>query len=131
MKSPSSPPPLPPRSHSTPPVPTQTPPPKPTGWINFEEIPEKRKPPKRIQTIPSRGTLDLPVDVPKTGEKTVYSYVNPEECKCECHETSARQQAPPLAPTNQCSHSNYHEAAATTHLEVDPSGDRQSYMRYL
>ncbi|KAJ9586259.1 hypothetical protein L9F63_020093, partial [Diploptera punctata] len=110
-KSPCSPPPLPPRSHSTPPVPTQTPPPKPTSWINFEEIPEKRKPPKRIQTIPSRGTLDLPVDV---AEKTVYSYVNPEECKCECHEASGRQQPQqqPAAPTQQCSH-----------LEVDPCPD--------
>ena len=46
----------------SPPAPTQKmPPPLPpprapttrlTNWINFEEIPEKRKAPKRIQTIP-------------------------------------------------------------------------------
>lgn len=39
-----------------------TPPPLPPkgvqkDWINFEEIPEKRKPPKRIQTIPSRYVI--------------------------------------------------------------------------
>ncbi|XP_069681425.1 uncharacterized protein [Periplaneta americana] len=129
------PPPLPPRAQPTPPP--QTPPPKPTGWINFEEIPEKRKPPKRIQTIPSRGTLDLPGDASKPGsvEKTVYSYVNPEECKCECHETAAgqatRQPPPPPPPPQQCSHSS---AAATngqsevSRLDVDSAGDRHSYM---
>lgn len=37
----STPPPLPPKSVQK-------------DWINFEEIPERRKPPKRIQTIPSR-----------------------------------------------------------------------------
>ncbi|XP_050316268.1 uncharacterized protein LOC126750646 isoform X2 [Anthonomus grandis grandis] len=53
------------------------------SWINFEEVPERRKPPKRIQTIPSRGQIDI------TGlvkDNIVYTYVNPEECKCECHE---------------------------------------------
>lgn len=55
-----SPPPLPPRAPTTclttvqpsiksaPPLTTA----RPTGWINFEEIPEKRKAPKRIQTVP-------------------------------------------------------------------------------
>lgn len=41
-KTPSPPPPLPPRASA----------PRPTNWINFEEIPERRKAPKRIQTIP-------------------------------------------------------------------------------
>ncbi|KAL1506624.1 hypothetical protein ABEB36_005950 [Hypothenemus hampei] len=53
------------------------------SWINFEEVPERRKPPKRIQTIPSRGHIDI------TGlvkDNVVYTYVNPDECKCECHE---------------------------------------------
>nr|XP_022913342.1 uncharacterized protein LOC111424143 isoform X1 [Onthophagus taurus]XP_022913343.1 uncharacterized protein LOC111424143 isoform X1 [Onthophagus taurus]XP_022913344.1 uncharacterized protein LOC111424143 isoform X1 [Onthophagus taurus] len=53
-------------------------------WINFEEIPEKRKPPKRIQTIPSRGNIEVPESV--LHDNVVYSYVNPEDCKCECHE---------------------------------------------
>ncbi|PNF15288.1 hypothetical protein B7P43_G01028 [Cryptotermes secundus] len=130
------PPPLPPRAQPTPPL--QTPPPKPTGWINFEEIPEKRRPPKRIQTIPSRGTLDLPSDCakPVVAEKTVYSYVNPEECKCECHETAgqgARQQlaAPPPPPAPQCSHSGTiatNGQSDISHLDVDSTGDRHSYM---
>lgn len=71
-----------------------TPPPLPPKgiqkeWINFEEIPERRKPPKRIQTIPSRGTIEVPESVLQ--ENVVYSYVNPEDCKCECHEINARE----------------------------------------
>lgn len=66
----------------------ETPPPLPPkgiqkSWINFEEVPEKRKPPKRIQTIPSRGHIDVGV---LGKENVVYTYVNPEECKCECHD---------------------------------------------
>ncbi|RZB39366.1 hypothetical protein BDFB_006617 [Asbolus verrucosus] len=58
-------------------------------WINFEEIPERRKPPKRIQTLPSRGHIDVPDSVLQ--DNVVYNYVNPEECKCECHEITARE----------------------------------------
>ncbi|XP_046143927.1 uncharacterized protein LOC114878603 isoform X2 [Osmia bicornis bicornis] len=65
-----SPPPLPPRAST-----------RPSNWINFEEIPEKRKAPKRIQTIPRSD------DEGKSGG---YSYVQPEECRCECHEESRR-----------------------------------------
>lgn len=57
---------------------------RPSNWINFEEIPEKRKAPKRIQTIP-RPSDDIAKSI--TGG---YSYVQPEECKCECHEESRR-----------------------------------------
>lgn len=69
-KSPSPPPPLPPRAPAV----------RPTNWVNFEEIPERRKAPKRIQTIPRTE------DETKGG----YSYVQPEECRCECHEESRR-----------------------------------------
>ncbi|XP_017769658.1 PREDICTED: uncharacterized protein LOC108557583 [Nicrophorus vespilloides] len=61
-------------------------------WINFEEIPEKRKPPKRIQTIPSRGQIEVPKNVLQ--ENVIYTYVNPEDCKCECHERTQH-------PTNE------------------------------
>ncbi|KOX72409.1 hypothetical protein WN51_01508 [Melipona quadrifasciata] len=54
---------------------------RPSNWINFEEIPEKRKAPKRIQTIPRSE------DEVKSGG---YNYVQPEECRCECHEESRR-----------------------------------------
>ncbi|XP_036140502.1 uncharacterized protein LOC105839869 isoform X2 [Monomorium pharaonis] len=55
-----------------------------SNWINFEEIPEKRKAPKRIQTIPRPED-----EITKTISGS-YSYVQPEECKCECHEESRR-----------------------------------------
>lgn len=57
---------------------------RPSNWINFEEIPEKRKAPKRIQTIPR------PEDEIAKTIAGGYSYVQPEECKCECHEESRR-----------------------------------------
>lgn len=57
---------------------------RPSNWINFEEIPEKRKAPKRIQTIPR------PEDEIAKTISSGYSYVQPEECKCECHEESRR-----------------------------------------
>ncbi|XP_044255344.1 titin isoform X2 [Tribolium madens] len=70
----------------------ETPPPLPPKgvqkeWINFEEIPERRKAPKRIQTLPSRGHIEVAENV----DNVVYNYVNPEECKCECHEMRAKK----------------------------------------
>ncbi|XP_017877604.1 uncharacterized protein LOC108623545 isoform X2 [Ceratina calcarata] len=78
-----SPPPLPPRATA-----------RPSNWINFEEIPEKRKAPKRIQTIPR------PDDEVKSGG---YSYVQPEECRCECHEESRRASMKEAAATRTSS----------------------------
>ncbi|XP_066595175.1 uncharacterized protein [Prorops nasuta] len=84
-KSPSPPPPLPPRSYGLPSSSSST----PSNWINFEEIPEKKKAPKRIQTIPRSADQDD--DAGKSGGSAAgssgagYSYVQPEECKCECH----------------------------------------------
>ncbi|KAJ0175907.1 hypothetical protein K1T71_008081 [Dendrolimus kikuchii] len=49
--------------------------PKPE-WIDFEELPERRKQPKRIQTLPA-GTAQPPA--------VLFSYVEPERCRCECH----------------------------------------------
>lgn len=64
--SPSPPPPLPPRS---------TPTTAPGQWVCFDEVPERRRTPKRITTLPPQP---------------VYSYVNPDECSCECHEAQVR-----------------------------------------
>lgn len=47
-------------------------------WIDFDSIPEKRKPAKRITTLPQK-------DSPKDMANVQYNYVNPEECQCECH----------------------------------------------
>lgn len=48
-----------------------------TSWIDFDRIPEKRKPTKRITTIPQKTAL--------SGQQVQYNYVNTEECSCECH----------------------------------------------
>lgn len=59
-------------------------------WINFEEIPERRKPPRRIQTIPSRGNIEVSESILQ--ENIIYSYANPEDCKCECHEIARERE---------------------------------------
>lgn len=50
-----------------------------TEWINFENIPEKRKAPKRITTLPQKDSQEICGTHPM-------QYVNPAECQCECHE---------------------------------------------
>ncbi|XP_038212921.1 mucin-5AC [Zerene cesonia] len=51
-----------------------------TEWIDFSEVPERRKQPKRIQTLPARA------------RSPALSYAPPEHCRCECHAH------PPAAP---------------------------------
>ncbi|XP_026482601.1 uncharacterized protein LOC113389810 [Ctenocephalides felis] len=83
------------------------------SWINFEDIPEKRRPPKRIQTIPTavnipsqhRSAATSPPNVsgtnqcsaghgaggsltPQGSSSMVRSYVDPEDCRCECHDST-------------------------------------------
>lgn len=54
---------------------------KPTpDWIDFENIPEKRKPAKRITTLPHKDSLLV-----ESPHQVQYNYVNPDECQCECH----------------------------------------------
>lgn len=69
------PPPLPPRKPQT-----------VSQWINFENIPEKRKPPKRITTLPNKESNTMSGHEKGATASHQYNYVNPEECQCECHE---------------------------------------------
>lgn len=69
--------------------PDEDPPPLPprkpqnvSQWINFENIPEKRKQPKRITTLPNKES-SYDKNAP---HQIQYNYVNPDECQCECHE---------------------------------------------
>lgn len=58
-------------------------------WINFENIPEKRKPPKRITTVPHKDPTmasSSSTVADSTMTTTVYQFVKPDECQCECHE---------------------------------------------
>lgn len=68
------PPPLPPRKPST-----------TNQWINFEDIPEKRKPPKRITLLPGKENSTPTQEIQP--HHVQYNYVNPDECSCECHES--------------------------------------------
>ncbi|CAH2983135.1 unnamed protein product [Chilo suppressalis] len=49
-----------------------------TEWIDFSEVPERRKQPTRIQTLPAGAAATGSRDV-------VFNYVAPEHCRCECH----------------------------------------------
>nr|XP_034833112.1 proline-rich protein 36-like [Maniola hyperantus] len=46
-------------------------------WIDFAEVPERRKQAKRIQTLPAAAARDAVLFVP------------PERCRCECHAHAA------------------------------------------
>lgn len=110
------------KSPSPPPLPPRAPT-RPNNWINFEEIPEKRKAPKIIQTIPR--TED---EVKTTG----YSYVQPEECRCECHEESRRASIREATATRTSSCSSNGERACNGEnciLPTTSSVDRASIVR--
>lgn len=60
-------------------------------WIDFENIPEKRQPPKKITTIPmSKGSPSEKIHNSNKHShhhhQRQFTYVSPEECQCECHE---------------------------------------------
>lgn len=119
-----SPPPLPPRAPQ-PPLPQQS-----KQWINFEDIPEKRKPAKRIQTIPTRVGSD------QHTHPVVYNYVNPEDCKCECHEAAggkARQQTKQNGEMHdkKASDPTAQIVNSSNKLEVNENTDRNSYLRFV
>lgn len=60
---------------------------RPKQWIDFEEVPERRKQPKRIQTLPGDATGVGSAESSGNGTLAgiVFSYVEPEQCRCECH----------------------------------------------
>ncbi|CAA9994494.1 unnamed protein product [Nesidiocoris tenuis] len=87
-----SPPPLPPRGAVAHAPPT-------TNWVNFDEAPERRRVPKRITTLPLRHSTTTTSTAQPTTAPVVYSYVNPEECSCECHESSDGHR---IANSQQC-----------------------------
>lgn len=81
------PPPLPPRGVA------------PPQWVNFENIPEKRKPPKRITTVPNNNKETV-TTTSLSGQETttIYQYVKPDECQCECHEIERKASEAQIVP---------------------------------
>ncbi|XP_045452120.1 serine/arginine repetitive matrix protein 1 [Melitaea cinxia] len=80
-------------------------------WIDFSELPERRKQPKRIQTLPATAR-----------DAVVFSYVPPERCRCECH---AHAHAPdderPLLARREPAHSPARSPAhAPAHSPTSP-----------
>lgn len=86
-------------TRTTPTASEEPPPPLPPRgvqreWIDFEQIPEKRRHPKRIQTIPGRDKEKLSKKFSQEG--VLYNYVNPDECVCECHDHIVPKPKPKL-----------------------------------
>ncbi|CRK99127.1 CLUMA_CG012110, isoform A [Clunio marinus] len=109
------------------PSPPQPPPPKShskksltSKWIDFENIPEKRQPPKKITTIP---TSKEPTVIDKQHQKhhTHHrQYVSPEECQCECHEASGKKDP------DSCKQSPAESGKTTTSEDSQPLLDDQA-----
>ena len=61
-------------------------------WIDFENIPEKRQPPKKITTIPSSsGNKDQTSDKNHPSKSAARHYVAPEDCQCDCHHAQCHE----------------------------------------
>jgi hypothetical protein len=86
-------------------------------WIDFENIPEKRQPPKKITTLPSKDGEKNHSG--KSSQRVHYNYVAPEECQCECHcerdpdsnKQSPAEHAPGKTPPSEDSQPLLDEAA--------------------
>lgn len=70
---------------------------KKADWIDFEDVPERRKQPKRIQTLPAPqrpgagGAAGAGAGEGESAEGAEGAvgagpqYAAPEQCRCECH----------------------------------------------
>ncbi|CAO1417499.1 unnamed protein product [Diamesa tonsa] len=59
-------------------------------WIDFENIPEKRQPPKKITTIPS-SSKDQTSEKNLASKSAARHYVAPEDCQCDCHHAQCHE----------------------------------------
>lgn len=94
-------------------------------WIDFENIPEKRQAPKKITTIPS--SKEPASDKNHKHAHHQRHYVSPEDCQCECHETSGKKDP-------DCSKQSPAESGKTPTSEdsqplLDDHAERHSLMR--
>jgi hypothetical protein len=96
-------------------------------WIDFDNIPEKRQPPKKITTIPTNK--DTAVE--KTHHhKHSRQYVSPEECQCECHESGGSKKKDVESSGDKHSSADSSKTPTSEDSQVDDDNDdRQSLMR--
>ncbi|KAJ2937478.1 hypothetical protein O0L34_g17521 [Tuta absoluta] len=62
-----------------------------TEWINFSEVPERRKAARRIQTLPASvaGVVTGARAESPSPDEPPLSYVEPDQCRCECHRATS------------------------------------------
>ncbi|XP_047533789.1 serine/arginine repetitive matrix protein 2 isoform X1 [Vanessa atalanta] len=82
-----------------------------SDWIDFSEVPERRKQPKRIQTLPATAR-----------DSVVFSYVPPERCRCECHAHGHVPDAPPDDELPLLQDDSRHMTVSSSSLEFEEDG---------
>ncbi|KAI5638214.1 reverse transcriptase (RNA-dependent DNA polymerase) domain-containing protein [Phthorimaea operculella] len=62
-----------------------------TEWIDFSEVPERRKAARRIQTLPASvaGVVTGARAESPSPDEPPLSYVEPDQCRCECHRATS------------------------------------------
>lgn len=95
-------------------------------WIDFENIPEKRQPPKKITTIPINK--EPAGDKNHAGKHHAHhrQYVSPEECQCECHESSGKKDSDSKQSPGDSSKTPTSEDSQPL---LDDQAERKSLMR--
>lgn len=93
-------------------------------WIDFENIPEKRQPPKKITTIP---TSKEPASDKNHKHAHHRQYVSPEECQCECHESLMKKD--PDSSKQSPAESGKTPTSEDSQPLLDDHAERHSLMR--
>jgi hypothetical protein len=96
-------------------------------WIDFENIPEKRQPPKKITTIPM--SKEAPNEKIHNSKHSHHHhqqrhYVSAEECQCECHESKKDEEGKRDGGDEKTSSDDSHSQPL-----LDDNAERNSNMR--
>lgn len=99
-------------------------------WIDFENIPEKRQPPKKITTIPS-SSKDQTSEKNHPSKSAVRNYVAPEDCQCDCHHAQCHESLKRDSDGNKQSPVEKTPTSEDSQPLLDDRAERNSMMRYI
>lgn len=98
-------------------------------WIDFENIPEKRQPPKKITTIPS-SSKDQTSEKNHPSKSAIRHYVAPEDCQCDCHHAQCHESLKRDSDGNKQSPVEKTPTSEDSQPLLDDHAERNSMMRY-
>lgn len=99
-------------------------------WIDFENIPEKRQPPKKITTIPS-SSKDQTSEKNLASKSAARHYVAPEDCQCDCHHAQCHESSKRDSDGNKQSPVEKTPTSEDSQPLLDDRAERNSMMRYI